>query len=110
MNDLTRHAPDWRRRAPSLHPRSDICHHSFRMTALHTVQFFDAPESLGRNVAAFVVEGIAQGEHLMLVARAAHVEAIADAMALSGVLMRELVASRQMTVIDAAVVLRGLMF
>jgi len=80
------------------------------MSPLHTVQFFDGPESLGRNVAAFMVEGIAEGEHLMLVARAAHVEAIADAMALSGLLLRELVASGQMTVIDAATVLRRLMF
>ena len=80
------------------------------MSARHTVQFFDGPESLGRNVAAFMVEGIAQGEHLILVARAAHVEAVADAMALSGFLLRELVASRQMTVVDAAAMLRRLMF
>jgi len=80
------------------------------MSAQHTVQFFDGPESLGRNVAAFMVEGIAQGEHLILVARAAHVEASAEAMAMSGLLLRELVASREMTVVDAAAVLRRLMF
>src|SRR5690349_21204321 len=79
------------------------------MKGLHTVQFFDGPESLGRDVAAYLIEGLTHHDRLLLMARRAHVEAIVESLAAHSISAKELMACGQLTVSEPAAALRMIM-
>ena len=67
----------------------------------HIVRLFDVPESLGESVAAFFADAADAGASLLLVAKPVNIAIIAEALAARGLLLSELVRSRQLTVLDA---------
>lgn len=75
----------------------------------HLIQLFDAPESLGSAVAAFLAEGIRDDANLLVVARAAHVRAISEGLTALGYSMASLVGAGRLTVLDARTTMRGFM-
>ena len=88
----------------------DTLHSKVSMHCEHTVQMFNDPESLGREVAAFFHEGLTAGDNLMLVARPAHIEAIAGALAALGSPMSGLVDAARLTIADAETTLGAFMY
>jgi hypothetical protein len=76
----------------------------------HIVQLFDVPESRGDAVARFLSDGLAAGDHALVVARPTHVRAIADSLARLGVAIPDLVSHGRLTVLDAAVAMRAFMW
>jgi hypothetical protein len=76
----------------------------------HTAQLFDDAESLGRGVAAFLDEGVRDGNDLFVLARPIHVESIANALTTHGHSMTALVDEGRLKVVDAATALRAFMF
>jgi hypothetical protein len=77
--------------------------------AEHIVQLFDSAESLGDSVASFLHEGLVAGANLLVLAKPAHVEAIADALLVRGHVMATLVSEQRLTVLDARLTLSSLM-
>jgi hypothetical protein len=77
--------------------------------AEHIVQLFDGPDSLGESVASFLHEGLATGGNLLVLAKPAHVEAIADALLVRGHVMATLISGQRLTVLDARLTLSSLM-
>jgi hypothetical protein len=67
----------------------------------HIVQLFDARESLGEAVAAFLQEGVLPGAPLLVVAKPGNVEEISRGLRRLGVAVPDLLASGQLTVMDA---------
>jgi DcmR-like sensory protein len=72
----------------------------------HVVQLFDTPDSLGQSVAAFLRDGLADGDALLVVARGIHLQAIAGALTRQGVPIRQLIDNGQLTMLDAVALLR----
>jgi hypothetical protein len=79
------------------------------VTCDHVVQLFDAPESLGESVAAFLHQGVVDGALLLVVAKPANLQAIGDALTARGLSMARLIEGGQLTVADAHVALHGFM-
>jgi len=76
----------------------------------HIVQFFDSDESRARNVAAFLAEGFAAGERLLVVARPANVTAIFKQLEVLGVPVAAAVESGMLLAKDAEETLRRLTY
>jgi hypothetical protein len=72
----------------------------------HIVQLFDAPDSLGPSVAAFLARGLAQRSKLLMVARPQHSDAITRSLASAGYDPDALIADGTLTVLDARATLR----
>jgi hypothetical protein len=79
------------------------------MATRHTVQFFDGPESLGRDVAAYFAEGLGCRDRLLLMARRAHVAAVTESLAERSISVSDLVAAGELTIIESASALRTIM-
>ena len=79
------------------------------MNGAHSVQFFDGEDSLGAAVAAYFLEGLRTGAHLVLLARARNVETIAERLAGRGYPLSELVDEGRLTTFDTAATLRTFM-
>jgi len=75
----------------------------------HVVQLFDTAESLGDSVAAFLCDGLARGDVLLVVARGIHVQAITTALANHDVPIQRLLESGRLVMLDAVSVLRQLL-
>jgi hypothetical protein len=73
----------------------------------HVVQLFDASDSLGTAVAAYLHEGLLNGSGLLVVAKPANVQAIADALVPRGISMPVCLNNGQLTVLDAHTTLGG---
>jgi hypothetical protein len=65
----------------------------------HVVQLFDAPRSLADAVSHFLIEGRAQGDHLLVIARASHWQLIRAYLERRGVPVDD--PAERMTVVDA---------
>jgi hypothetical protein len=74
----------------------------------HIVQFFDTDESRAQNVAAFLAQGHALGEPLIVVARPANWTAILEHLEILGIPVQEAMADGTLVVKDAADTLRRL--
>lgn len=74
----------------------------------HIAQLFDDAASLGESVGAFFEEGYQNGETLLLVARPAHSIATLKWLAAHGYPADDMIASRQLTVLDAATTMGAL--
>ena len=74
----------------------------------HIVQFFDTDESRAQNVAAFLAQGYALGEPLIVVARPANWTAILEHLEILGVPVQDAMADGTLLVKDAADTLRRL--
>jgi hypothetical protein len=75
----------------------------------HVVQFFDSPDSLGEAVALFLSSGYQAGDHLLVVAKPRHFQAIAEPLRRFGHPVEKLVREERLTVLDAATSLRKFM-
>jgi hypothetical protein len=75
----------------------------------HLLQLFDSPESLGEAVARFFASGLERGDPHLLIAKPAHVQAVADALGQSGHPCAPLVDRNRIIVLDAGPVLRLIM-
>jgi hypothetical protein len=75
----------------------------------HVVQLFDTPESLGESVGAFLRDGLARDEVLLVVARGIHLQAIASVLAQQRIPIHRLLETGRLTMIDAVSVLRQLL-
>jgi len=74
----------------------------------HIVQFFDSDESRADSVAAFLSEGLRQGEPLIVIARPANWSAIMERLQDEGIPARDLLAQGTLVVKDALDTLRRL--
>lgn len=74
----------------------------------HTVQFFDTDESRAQNVAAFLAEGFAAGEPLVVVARPSNGAAIREELEARGVPVAQAIAAGMLTIHDAHEMVRRL--
>ena len=74
----------------------------------HIVQFFDTDESRAQNVAAFLAQGYALGEPLIVVARPSNWRAILENLEILGVPVQDAMADGALIVKDAADTLRRL--
>ena len=74
----------------------------------HVVHFFDTDESRAETVAAFLAEGYAAGEPLLIIARPAHWTAMIEPLEALGVPVHEALVSGRPIVRDAADTLRRL--
>lgn len=74
----------------------------------HAVQFFDTDESRALHVAAFLAEGYAAGESLVVVARPVHWAAMIEPLERFGVPVRDAASSGRLVVKDAEDTLRRL--
>ena len=72
----------------------------------HRLQLFDTPESLAESVAAFFLEGYQQGDHLLIVAKPRHTDAVLAAVRASGCFPADMNGSQRLVALDAADVLR----
>lgn len=80
------------------------------MVSGHSVQFFDAADTLGTAVGRFVYEGIASGVHVLLIARPASVRAVARTFkSRRRPTFPVLIESGKLTIIDAAATLLSVM-
>jgi hypothetical protein len=76
----------------------------------HSVQFFDAADTLGTAVGQFVHEGIASGVHVLLIARPVSVQAVAKTFkSRRRPAFPMLIESGKLTIIDAAATLLSVM-
>jgi hypothetical protein len=75
----------------------------------HVVQLFDTPESVGETVAAFLRDGLARGETLLVVARGINLQAITTALLREGARVAQLRETGRLTMLEAVPVLRQLL-
>jgi hypothetical protein len=75
----------------------------------HLIQLFDSAETLGAAVGRFFADACDAGDRLLLVAKPAHVDAIAAALRRRGPAMVPLVDAGRLIVLDAATTLRLIM-
>ena len=75
----------------------------------HTVQFFDAADTLGAAAARFLHEGLVAGADGLLVAKPSTVQAIGRGLGERGLAVGTLVESGRLTVLDAAAMLQAFM-
>jgi hypothetical protein len=71
---------------------------SRKKTPAHLVQLFDAPRSLADAVSHYLIEGRAEGQHLLVIARASHWQLIRAYLERRGFAVDE---SDRLTVVDA---------
>ena len=74
----------------------------------HRLHLFDTPESLGQTVAAFLLEGYRDGDHLLIVAKPRHVDAVLAALRASGCFTGDGEPSTRLVALDAAEILRAI--
>jgi len=74
-------------------------HSSSRQTHAHVVQLFDAPRSLADAVSHYLIEGRADGQHLLVIARASHWQLIGAYLERRGLAVAD--GSENLTMIDA---------
>src|SRR5436190_13988947 len=74
-------------------------HRSHDDASAHAVQLFDAPRSLADAVSHFLLEGRAQGDHLLVIARASHWQLIRAYLERRGFPVDD--PAQRLTVIDA---------
>ena len=80
------------------------------MVSDHSVQFFDAADTLGTAVGQFLHQGIASGVNVLLIARPSSVQAVAKAFkSRRRPAFPELIESGKLTIIDAAATLLSVM-
>lgn len=79
------------------------------MSAPHSVQFFDTPDSAARALGHFAGAGLAQGEHVLLVTRLDNWNRAAVNLALPGAALSDAVNSGQLTVCDSSRTLAALL-
>ena len=79
-----------------------------RIRMQHTVQFFDALESLGETLARFVHDAVDAGRTVLLVTRPTSVTAAERALADRGVILQQLIDSGRVVVRDAATTLQSI--
>lgn len=79
------------------------------IAADHSVQFFDAADTLGAAAAGFLHEGLAAGAGALLVAKPSTVQAIGRGLAERGLAIGALVESGRLVVLDAAAMLQAFM-
>jgi hypothetical protein len=72
----------------------------------HRLQLFDTPESLGESVASFLLEGYMEGEHLLIVAKPRHRDAVLAALRRHGCFPPDGDGDQRLVALDAADVLR----
>ncbi len=75
----------------------------------HSVQFFDAPDTLGAAAAGFLHEGLIAGADGLVVARPTTIQTIAAGLADRGLPVGTLVESGRLTVLDARAMLDAFM-
>ena len=68
----------------------------------HFLHLFDSDESLGETVASFLVEGYRAGDHLMIVAKAKHRDAVLAALRREGCFSPDMTGPQQLVVLDAS--------
>jgi MEDS: MEthanogen/methylotroph, DcmR Sensory domain len=78
-------------------------------TADHSVQFFDAADTLGAAAARFLHDGLVAGADGLLVAKPSTIQAIAAGLAEHGLSLRALADSGRLTLLDAAATLHAFM-
>ena len=72
----------------------------------HRLQLFDSPETLGDAVASFLLEGYLAGEHLLVIAKPRHRDAIFTALKNLGCFPPDMEGRQRLIALDAADVLR----
>ena len=68
----------------------------------HVVQLFDAPDSLAAGVSAYLLDGCARDDNLLVIARPANWSLISVALEVHGCPVSDLLESRRLMVLDAA--------
>ena len=79
------------------------------MVTEHVVQFFDDAESLATNVGAFLAQGLAAGNRLLVVAKPLNWQAVADHLRDCGHDVATALERRRLVVLDASEALAGFM-
>ncbi len=79
--------------------RSKSAH--LRADGRHVAHFFDTAESLAETVAAFVSEGLALGEHILLVITPDRLKLVQKKLAQNGVACEDPAIARHLTILDA---------
>ena len=74
----------------------------------HRLQLFDTPESLAESVSSFLFEGYVAGEHLMIVAKPQHRDAVLAALQKMGCPAPSLEPPQQFIALDASEMLRSI--
>ena len=74
----------------------------------HRLQLFDTSESLVESVASFLFEGYVRGEHLLMVAKPRHREAVLAALHRLGCFPPDVETSQRLIALDAADLLRSI--
>jgi MEDS: MEthanogen/methylotroph, DcmR Sensory domain len=72
----------------------------------HRLHLFDTPETLGHTVAAFLVDGYEAGEHLVIIAKPRHRDAVLSSLRTMGCFPETGDGAQRLVVFDAAEVLR----
>ena len=72
----------------------------------HLLHLFDTPETLGETVAAFMLDGYRAGEHLLIVAKPRHRDAVLAALRQRGCFPPDREGPQRLVALDAADVLR----
>ena len=72
----------------------------------HRLHLFDTPETLGETVAAFLLDGYRAGDHLLVIAKPRHREAVLSSLRGSGCFPDEGEGAQRLIVLDASDVLR----
>ena len=68
----------------------------------HFLHLFDSDESLGETVASFLIEGYRAGEHLMVVAKPKHCDALLSALRRAGCFPPDISGTQRLVVLDAS--------
>lgn len=92
--------------APQIEPPADWTHVP---RSEHLVEFYDDESFLVQSVAAFIAAGLEQGEAGLIIATAAHGQAICERLGLLGLDIHALQASQKLQLLDAADTLAKLM-
>ena len=72
----------------------------------HRLQLFDTPESLGETVASFLYDGYQSREHLLIIAKPRHLDAVCAALRRRGCFEPDMDGPQRLVALDAADVLR----
>ena len=72
----------------------------------HRLHLFDSPETLGEAVGSFLLDGYREGDHLLVVAKPRHLDAVLAALRGHGCFPADMNGSQRLVALDAAEVLR----
>ena len=72
----------------------------------HRLHLFDTPDTLGKTVASFLLDGFLAGDHLLIVAKPRHRDAVFVSLRHAGCFPEKIDGPQRLVVLDAADVLR----